>query len=183
MRIFYKIFLFFLLVLGTEARAYDGIGDWWNSVKENAKATWADGRIAGYIPINVWHNRLTYDKKKIDSYNEAPYGVGVGKYLYDEDGNWHSLYAMGFKDSNYHLQTIFGYAYQRNWYLDEEKNWRFGAGYTLSLTQRVEYKMVPLPLPLPIVSFGYKYFSLQAAYVPGIKNNGNVLFTWLRVDF
>ena len=183
MRILCKVLFVFLLLAGADARAYNGLGDWWNTVKANVEETWTDGRISAYIPVNIWHNRLTYDKKKIKKYNEAPYGGGVGLYRYDEDGDWHALYAMGFKDSNYHLQTMFGYAYQHNWYLDEDKNWRFGAGYTLGLTQRVEYKMIPLPLPLPVVSFGYKYFSVQAAYVPGFKNFGNVLFTWLKVDF
>ena len=183
MRIFCKFFLLFLFFSVNEAFAYNGIGDWWNDVRQNAGKTWSDGRISAYIPMNTWHNRLAYDKKKIKEYNEAPYGFGLGKYRYDEDGDWYALYAMGFKDSNYHLQTIFGYAYQHNWYLDEEKNWRFGVGYTLNLTQRVEYMMIPVPLPLPIAGFGYKYFNIQAAYVPGIKNDGNVLFTWLRVDF
>ena len=183
MRFLNKILFVFGVFFAFETSAYDGIADWWNELKDNTAKTWNDGRVAAYIPVNTWHNRLTYDRKKIDSYNESPYGFGLGKYRYDEDGNWHSLYVMGFKDSNYHLETIFGYAYQHNWYFDEEKNWRFGAGYTLSLTQRAESLMIPLPLPLPVASFGYKYFSVQAAYVPGVKNDGNVLFTWLRVDF
>ena len=183
MRVLSKIFFVVFLFVGADAFAYSGLNDWWQETVENIKETYEEGRISAYIPVNTWHNRLAYDKKKIKEYNEAPYGFGVGKYRYDENGDWHAIYAMGFKDSNYHLQTIFGYAYQHNWYFDEDKNWRFGAGYTLSLTQRAEYLMIPLPLPLPVASLGYKYFSVQAAYVPGVKNDGNVLFTWLRIDF
>ena len=90
---------------------------------------------------------------------------------------------MGFKDSNKHLQTIFGYAYQHNWHLDNKNQWRLGVGYTLSLTQRSEYAYIPVPLPLPLAGIGYKNFNIQAAYVPGVKNDGNVLFTWLRWEF
>lgn len=154
--------------------------DWGTWVQQNIKKTWESENYDIYIPVNTWHNRLFYDRDKIDEYNEMPWGLGFGKSFYDDRGDWHSLYAMAFDDSNYHLQTIFGYAYQRNWYLDCDRDWRIGAGYTLSVTQRHEYKYVPLPLPLPLVGLGYKKFNLQAAYVPGVKNNGNVLFTWVR---
>ena len=176
--------LFFCAALfSPKAEASDWFNAWWQDTEKNIADVWHDGRGSVYIPVNAWHNRLAYDKRKIKKYNEAPWGFGVGKYRYDEEGHWHGLYVMGFKDSNYHLQTMGGYAYQHNWHLDDAKNWRIGAGYTLGLTQRVEYKMIPLPLPLPIAGIGYKHFNLQAAYVPGIKNYGNVLFTWLRVDF
>ena len=50
------------------------------------------------------------------------------------------------------------------------------------MTQRHEYSYIPVPLPLPIAAVTYRNFSLNATYVPGVKNDGNVLFTWLRID-
>lgn len=136
-----------------------------------------------YVPVNTWHNRLFYDKEKYDEYNEMPWGGGFGVSRLDKDGDWHALYFMAFDDSNYHLQTIFGYAYQKNWYFGANEDWHAGLGFTTALTQREDYSYIPVPLPLPLAGFGYKNFEIQAAYVPGVKNNGNVLFTWARMSF
>lgn len=148
---------------------------------QNMKETWGFPQNHDfYLPLYAWHNRLTYDREKIDNYNENPWGFGYGISRYDNDGDWHGLYAMAFKDSNDYMQTIFGYVWQKMWTLDNAEDWRAGAGFTLSLTQRHEYSYIPVPLPLPVVGLTYKDVSLQGAYVPGVKNDGNVLFCWLR---
>lgn len=149
----------------------------------NVGKTWQNGEYNLFIPINTWHNRLAYDQDKIDEYNEMPGGIGLGKARYDEDGDWHALYAMVFDDSNYHPQTIFGYAFQKNWFVNCNPDFRVGVGFTVSLTQRHEYLYIPVPLPLPLAGVEYKDWAVQAAYVPGVKNDGNVLFTWLRYRF
>ncbi len=136
-----------------------------------------------YVPFYAWHNRLTYDREHLNKYNEEAWGFGLGISHFDNDDNWSGLYAMGFKDSNKYLETYFGYAYQWNWAYGDENQWRAGAGYTLGLTQRHEYSYIPVPLPLPLIGVGYRNFNLQAAYVPGIKNDGNVLFIFSRFQF
>ena len=78
---------------------------------------------------------------------------------------------------------MIGYAYQYNWDISESGDWKIGAGYTIGVTQRHEYSYIPVPLPLPVAGLTYKNVSWQAAYVPGIKNDGNVLFTWLKFSF
>ena len=156
--------------------------NYWEGLKNDVKSTWNEGSLSLFAPFYAWHNRLTYDKKHIDKYNENAWGFGVGRSYYDGD-DWHGLYAMGFKDSNRYLETIFGYAYLKNYALDEAHHWKAGVGYTLSLTQRHEYSYIPVPLPLPIAGIAYKNISLNAAYVPGVKNDGNVLFMWLKFDF
>lgn len=183
MRLFIFLIAFFA-AFTCNARAESGaISGWLNNLKSDITTVYNDGRYELFVPVRVWHNRLAYDKKKVKKYNEEPWGAGFGKYYYDEDGNWHALYAMAFKDSNFHLETMFGYGYLHNWRYGESKDWRLGLGYTLGFTQRSEYKYIPIPLPLPIAGFGYKNFNVQAAYVPGIKNDGNVLFTWLTIEF
>lgn len=154
--------------------------EYWENLKTNINSTWDSKRYDVYVPFYAWHNRLAYDKEHLDKYNEEAWGFGLGKSYYDAKGNWHGLYAMGFKDSNFYLETIFGYAYMKNWYVNCRRDFSVGVGYTLSLTQRHEYSYIPVPLPLPIAGITYKQISLQAAYVPGIKNDGNVLFMWLR---
>ena len=152
----------------------------WSRAKYNVSETWASDSYDMYIPLYAWHNRLTYDQEHIDKYNENPWGFGIGKYRYDKDGDWHGLYAIAFKDSNDYLETMFGYAYQKNWFVNCNRDFRIGAGFTVGLTQRHEYKYIPVPLPLPLAGLEYGRFALQAAYVPGLKNDGNVLFTWMR---
>lgn len=152
-----------------------------NTVKNRLADIWNSETFDIYIPLRTWHNRLTYDR--VSKYNEEPWGVGLGRSLDDEDGDTHMLYAMGFKDSNYQFQPIAGYAFTKNWRFGENEDWVIGLGYTLSITARKEYDYIPLPLPLPIASIGYKRFSVQCTYIPGGRNDGNVLFTWLRLQF
>ena len=152
----------------------------WGRAKNKFSETWNSDSYDLYIPFYAWHNRLAYDNEHIKKYNEEAWGLGFGKYRYDEDGDWHGLYAIAFKDSNFYLETMFGYAYQKNWFVNCNRDFRVGLGFTVGLTQRHEYNYIPVPLPLPMAGIEYGRLALQAAYVPGIKNDGNVLFTWLR---
>ncbi len=133
-----------------------------------------------YLPLYTWHNRLAYDQSHIDRYNENPWGAGLGRSFYDEDGDWHALYAMGFMDSYNKFEPIVGYGFIKNWSPDKERDWRFGVGFTMGLTARDNYDYIPLPLVLPMAGIEYKRLALQAVYIPGTRNNGNVLFAWLR---
>lgn len=146
----------------------------WNTVTETYHAP--DSEL--YIPLYTWHNRATYDHDKIKEYNENPWGIGYGKYRYDEDGDWHAVYAMIFMDSHDDPEPIIGYAFEKIW--RPSKNWRFGAGFTLGITMRSDFDYIPIPAPLPLLSVGYRQLTLETTYIPGGKNNGNVLFTWLR---
>jgi lipid IVA palmitoyltransferase len=85
-----------------------------------------------YIPINTWHNRNYYRKEGINGFNERPWGLGVGKYRYDADGDWHVIYAMAFLDSQSDVEPIVGYGFQKVWRASE--NVRFGLGYTAGVT-------------------------------------------------
>lgn len=156
----------------------------WNRFKYNTSETWSNPSTHSLIiPFYAWHNRLTYDREKYEEYNELAWGIGFSRVRYDEDDNWHSLYAMIFEDSNYHPQTMFGYAYQRRWYFDCDHNWFAGAGFTVGLTQREEYSFIPVPLPLPLVSAGHRRFNINMGYVPGVRNDGNVAFFFANYEF
>lgn len=130
------------------------------------------------IPLYTWHNRAMYDRHKIDEYNENPWGLGYGRVRYDEDGDQHTVYAMVFMDSHNDPEPFAGYAFEKIW--RPSQNWRLGAGFSVGVTMRSDYDYVPIPAILPIVSLGYRRLTLEATYIPGGHNNGNILFTWAR---
>lgn len=181
LRRIFKIFIFVMLVI----ISFDAGAAEMNlkeKFKFNIAQTWKSEHYDLYIPLYAWHNRLAYDREHVEKYNENPWGAGIGVSRYDKDGDWHSLYAMAFKDSNDYAETIFGYAFLKNWHPFDNNNFRAGVGFTLSLTQRHEYSYIPVPLPLPMFGIGYKRVDFQAAYVPGVKNDGNVLFIWTKIQ-
>lgn len=183
-----------ILLASTNAHAWDvakedltddySLGNLWNKFKYNTSETWSNPtNYSLMLPFYAWHNRLTYDKEKYEKYNETAWGIGFSMTRYDEDDDWHALYATIFEDSNHHPETMFGYAYQKRWWFDDDHDWFFGAGFTLGVTQRSEYKFIPVPLPLPMLGFGHRKVNLQMAYVPGVKNDGNVAFFMANVEF
>ena len=152
----------------------------WGRFSRRVSQTWNSPAVDLYVPVYTWHNRLMYDTERTEKYNENPWGAGIGKSFEDEDGDWHALYYMGFQASHDMYQPIVGYAYQKNWRPAQTDDFRLGLGFTLGITARQQYNYIPLPLPLPIFGVEYKRLALQATYIPGGYNNGNVLFCWLR---
>lgn len=152
------------------------------SLSENAKSalaqTWQSKDYELYIPIDTWHNRNYYSEEKINSYNERPWGLGVGKYRYDTDGDWQALYVMAFQDSHNKTEPIAGYAYQKIW--RPAAGYRLGLGYTVGLSMRQDMYYIPIPVLAPLFSVAYKKLALQSTYIPGGEGHGNILFTWLR---
>lgn len=170
----FRLFLIVISIFSANA-----LGDGYlSSAFDSLNKTWQSDDYELYVPINTWHNRHFYSKEKIDSFNERPWGVGVGKYRIDEDGDWNSLYAMAFQDSHNEIQPIVGLGFQKMWHPTE--NTRLGLGYTAGFTMRHDMHYMPVPLVLPLVSAEYKQLSVQSTYVPGTHGSGNVLFTWLR---
>lgn len=138
--------------------------------------TWQSTNYEIYIPINTWHNRSNYTDEQISKYNEQPWGIGIGKYRYDQDGDWHGLYAMVFLDSKSKWEPIVGYGFQKVWQPSEAV--KLGLGYTVGMTLRNDLNYVPLPVIVPLVSIKYQAIAIQSTYVPGAS--GHVLFTWIR---
>lgn len=149
-----------------------------NLVVDELRTTWQSKDVEWYIPINTWHNRSSYTHEQIAKYNERPWGIGMGKYRYDADGDWHGLYTMAFLDSQSKWEPVIGYGFQKVW--EPKQALKFGLGYTVGLTFRDDMHYVPIPLLLPLMSIKYQSVALQSTYIPGGKGNGNVLFTWIR---
>ena len=174
-----SIFLCLSLCYPLITNADDGVLSRALSVVETELSqTWQSPDVELYVPINTWHNRNYYESEDIDDFNERPWGLGAGKYRYDEDGDWHGIYAMAFLDSNSEIEPIVGYGFQKVWRASEHV--RLGLGYTLGVTVRQDFDYVPMPLLLPLFSVKYKQVALQSTYVPGGQGHGNILFSWLR---
>lgn len=134
---------------------------------------WYEGKNELQIPAYAWHNRFYYSNNK--TYNENPWGGGLGKSFYDEDGDWHGLYAFAFLDSHKDVEPIAGYGFEKAWHITEKTS--VGIGYTVFLTARADIiHYVPFPGILPMFGVTHKRASLLFIYVPGHENIGNVMF-------
>ncbi|MCR9191393.1 MAG: lipid IV(A) palmitoyltransferase PagP [Gammaproteobacteria bacterium] len=137
--------------------------------------TWYEGKNELYIPAYAWHNRYYYSGDRIHRYNENPWGGGLGKSFYDEDGDWHALYAFAFLDSHKNVEPIVGYAFEKMLHFNEKA--AVGAGYAILVTSRPDIMhSIPFPGVLPWVSANYQRASVALIYIPGGHNIGNVLF-------
>ena len=170
--------LLLLIAVGPVFAEDTGQSTVWTRAQDSLAKTWDSKDYELYIPVNTWHNRNYYSREQIDSYNENPWGLGLGKYRYDNDGNWHALYVMAFKDSHNQIEPIAGYGFQKIWRPYED--FRLGVGYTLGVTMRQDMDYLPIPVLAPIASVAYKQLALQSTYIIGGKGNGNILFTWFR---
>jgi palmitoyl transferase len=140
---------------------------------------WNEGKTDLYITGYAWHNRYTYRPEKIKEFNEFAWGGGLGKGFYDEDGDWHGLVAVAFKDSHNKVEPAAGYAFLKIARLNED--WRIGAGYFVLITARPDVLHgIPFPGAAPWISLIYRKTSLSASYLPGAQGAGNVLFIFGR---
>jgi len=136
-----------------------------------------------YVPVYTYHMPYAYTETLLRSYNDNPYGAGIGRGRYNERGNWEGLYVMEFADSHGKPEYEGGYAWLATWH-PWRNDFRTGAGYTAFITARSDYSgYTPFPGVLPVGSIGYKNVDVQSTFVPGFKNNGNVLFTWVKFSF
>jgi|APCry1669188970_1035186.scaffolds.fasta_scaffold96902_1 lipid IVA palmitoyltransferase len=151
----------------------------WSDVQDSLSQTWQSKDYELYIPVNTWHNRSYYSAEKIASFNEQPWGLGLGKYRLDAEGDWHGIYAMAFLDSHSKIEPIVGFGFQKIWSPTDLIH--LGLGYTAGVTLRNNSNyLLPIPVVAPLLSIGYKDLAVQSTYIIGGEGNGNVLFTWLR---
>jgi len=155
---------------------------WYERVATRLETTWNEGKPELYLPLHTYHLRSAYSREQIDSFNEKPWGLGIGKGAYDETGDWHGLFVVEFQDSHFKPEYMAGYGYKTFWRMAGEL--KFGLGYNAFITSRSDIgHYTPIPLVLPIASLEYSKFSLDSTYVPGRKGNGNILFFWGKMRF
>lgn len=172
-----KIFaiLLCLSLPGQGARA-GVLGDWMEAMERTAEDPTS---YDVYFPFAVRHARWNYTRETIDRYNEHPGGIGFGASRIDGRAE-HSLYFVGFNDSNYHFQGSFGYGWLHRM-LPAGSFLNLGGGFTISAQMRHEYSHIPIPLPLPFAGVDIGPVAIQAAYLPGWHGMGNVAIFWLKL--
>jgi len=154
------------------------VASWWETKKGDLRATWESENYSVLIPFNIYHVRATYDREKIEQYNEMPWGLGLERYHIDEYRNRHSFYVLGFADSWEDFQPVIGYSWEKNFYYHDA---RFGIGYSAMVTGRRKNSYFPIPGLVPVASIGYKAVAIQTTWVPYIAhNNGNVFLTMFK---
>jgi hypothetical protein len=142
---------------------------------DNATQAYDTGTSELLIPTYTWHLPFAYTREKIKEYQNYPYGLGYGRGRFDDKGDYHGVFAMGFQDSHFLPEWMVGYVWKTYWMLGSET--KGGLGYVTGLTARSDYgHYMPVPFILPAASIEYRRLSLEAAYVPGGKGNGNVVF-------
>ena len=124
-----------------------------------------------------------YTPALLRSYNDFPYGLGIGKGRYNKSGNWEGMFVLEFADSHSKPEYEGGYAWIATWH-PFANNFRAGAGVAGFITARSDiYHYMPFPGGLPLGSIGYKNLDIQTTFMPGGKNDGNVLFSWIKLSF
>jgi palmitoyl transferase len=155
---------------------------WFKPACQRLHQVWNEGSNELYLSGYAWHNRFTYPPEKIPLYNEQAWGGGLGKGLFDEQGNWHGLFAFAFLDSHKNIEPIVGYAYLK--VVTLHKDLKAGIGYSFLVTARPDINNgIPFPGALPWASIFYKKATLAATYIPGFHNNGNVLYLLVKYRF
>ncbi|MCH9690153.1 MAG: lipid IV(A) palmitoyltransferase PagP [Gammaproteobacteria bacterium] len=155
---------------------------WLQPVCSRPHQTWIEGDNELYLTGYAWHNRYQYPKEKLSKYNERAWGGGFGKGFFDENSNWHGLYAFAFLESHSKLEPIAGYAFLKTLYINENSS--IGLGFTVFLTARSDtFDYRPFPGILPWAGLNYHRISFLATYVPGSQGTGNVLFMLAKYTF
>jgi len=178
----YSFFIFSLAAAPPAQAICDNTDSTIDVICERVSDTWQQGENDFYLPFHAHHLRSAYSDERIDSFREENWGLGYGRSRYDESGNWDGLYVMGFMDSNSKPEYFLGYSHQ--WIWGERERLHAGLGYTAFLTARSSIlHYTPVPGILPVASINYNRVSLNATYVPGGGDFGNIIFFWSRIGF
>lgn len=174
-------FVLVSLVFYFGSASAESMSDWTSKSITHLESIWDKGTNEIYLPLYTYHMPYAYSQEKINQYTSIPLGIGFGKGLMNESGNWEGIYGMTFKDSHGIYQYMVGYGWIPMWDIGDSKDWKYGVGATAFIMSRQDImNYIPFPGVLPIASISYKDLSLQTSYVPGGQNVGNVLFTWAK---
>lgn len=155
---------------------------WAQRAWDPVATAWSDGDLELYLPLRTHHLRSAYTADKIATYQETPWGFGVGRGLYNEKGNYEGVYAMGFQDSHFKPQWQAGYTWKATWRPSDDV--RVGLGYTAFLMSRTDvFGYVPFPGIAPVASLAYKKLNLETTFIPGAAGAGNIFFVWAKWEF
>ena len=158
-------------------------GAWYRTAWKHVEDTARHGGWELYVPVYTFHMPFAYTPSLLRSYNDYPAGLGIGRGRYNANGNWEGFFAMEFADSHARPEYQAGYGWIPTWHPFTE-NSRIGLGLTGFIMARSDIRRyTPFPGALPLASIGYRMVDFQTVYVPGGKNDGNVMLFWLKWSF
>jgi hypothetical protein len=165
------------------AAATDGGGTWYGTAWRHMQETGRQGGLELYAPFYTYHMPYAYTAALLRSYNDFPAGGGAGLGRYNARGNWEGMMALEFSDSHRKPEYVAGYGWIPTWH-PFNPHVKLGLGLAGFITARSDIRRyTPFPGILPVLSVGYRSVDLQAVFVPGEKNDGNVLFCWAKLSF
>jgi palmitoyl transferase len=173
-----------LLADGVHAEGCDSLGDnifarGCNRLADTYRRGDNEIILSGYS----YHIPGTWSPERRAQLNSEAWGFGLGRTTEDPDGDTHTVFFLGFKDSHSHLEAQIGYAYNTFW--GPRDGVQVGLGYTAMIVQRPDiWNGVPFPVLLPLAALRYGNATLQATYVPtlsGSINHGSTLYVFGRV--
>ena len=166
------------LLAGLPIHAEESKG-WRESVLDELDETWRIGTMEYSATFRTVHLPWAYSDTQNKDYQNWPPGFGLGRGYFDNKGNWHGIFAMGFQDSHFKPEWAVGYGWKTYWQLPGEL--KFGLGYSAGVTTRTDIgHYTPIPYLLPIASIDFGRLSIEGVYVPGGKGNGNVMLIWAK---
>jgi palmitoyl transferase len=136
--------------------------------------------LSGYS----YHIPGTWTAERRHELNSEAWGLGYGRTTEDPDGDTHTVFFLGFKDSHGNIESQIGYAYNTFW--GPRDGVQVGLGYTVAIVQRPDiWNGVPFPALLPLAALRVGRATLQATYIPtlsGSINHGSTLYVFGRVS-
>lgn len=185
-------FLFAAVLAGfcTGAAAWefpcDKLWSWLEYQCDGTRKAWHDGTPDLIVSGYSYHDRGTYTQEKIDSFNEAAWGGGLGWSIRNDRGDSFGWYGLIFRDSHFKYTKMFGWGAMTYW--PAQSDYGVGLGYTVFLGSRPDiYSGVPFPGILPLASVKLANLEILGTYIPkvsqGTTGNGNVGFVFARYHF
>jgi palmitoyl transferase len=138
-----------------------------------------DGKNELHVPLYTYHFPFAYDREVYDQLNRWPLGLGFGRGLDKDNGEWSGFYVMSFSDSHHDQQP--SVVYSQTWPVLGQKGENVSLGLAAFITARSDtWNYFPFPGVLPVITASAsESLKVTMVYVPGFTHGtGNVtLFT------
>ncbi len=158
-------------------------GTWLSPACRSVVETYGDGKTGVLVSGYAWHLPFTWTPERRAQLNAEAWGGGIIRTAEDPDGDTHSLFAMAFRDSHYHVQWNIGYEHSTYW--GPRSGLQPGIGYTALIVKRPDIAQgVPFPAVLPLLSLRYGDATLFTTYIPTLNggiNHGSTVYVFGRI--
>jgi palmitoyl transferase len=159
--------------------------DYWDWVEKSCRRlvdTYEQGGPELLVSGYAYHIPATWTPERRAELNSKAWGAGFGHTVEDPDGDTHTVFFLGFRDSHRNAELQVGYAYST--FAGPRDTLQPGIGWTAMIVQRPDIAHgVPVPVLLPLFSLRYQKATLVATYIPTLNggvNHGSTLYVFGR---